>query len=234
MGDLNGRTNVEDDFIRDNTDDYSPINTTMYNKDPIYSFPLNRENTDTNNVDEQGRLILDLCKSSGMRILNGRIPGDLHGDFTRYPSNLCDMPSVIDYCLCSDPLIRQVKSFSVLPFSGISDHCCISITIEINTDIPTIIPKPIEKTDLTQDKIIYKFDDTQAHTFAHSIRSDIRVEHINSLLAQTNLDVENIDEGVSTVNEIFLSAAKKAKFISRIKGNTKSDRVRPSHCVAKT
>ena len=92
MGDLNGRTNIEDDFIRDNNDDYSPINTTIYNKDPINSFPLNRKNTDTNNVDEQGRLILDLCKSSGMRILNGRIPGDLRGDFTRYPSNLCDMP----------------------------------------------------------------------------------------------------------------------------------------------
>ena len=83
MGDLNGRTNVNEDFVRDNADDHSPINMTMYNKDPIYSFSLTRQNVDTTNADEQGKYILNLCKSSGMRILNGRTPGDHRGNFTR-------------------------------------------------------------------------------------------------------------------------------------------------------
>ena len=116
---------MDEDFIRDNTDDHSPIIMTMYNKDLVNPFPQKRQNTDTLKADEQGRLILDLCKTSGMRILNGRIPGHQHGNFTRYPSNLCDKPSVIDHFLSSDPLIGEFKSFYVLPFSGISDHCYI-------------------------------------------------------------------------------------------------------------
>ena len=95
MGYLNGRTNIDEDFITDNTDNHSHINMTMYNKDPINSFLLSRENADANNVDEQGRLILDLCKSSGMRILNGRtqvtnveILRDTHGTCMTSPALL--------------------------------------------------------------------------------------------------------------------------------------------------
>ena len=134
MGDLNGKTGVCEDFIRDSTDEHSPINMTMYNKTPTNAFPLSRQNIDANIIDEQGRLILALC--------NGRITGDQRGNFTRYPSNLSDKPSVIDYALCSESMIGQVKSFTVLPFSGISDHCCISLNIEVNVYNPTAIPKP--------------------------------------------------------------------------------------------
>ena len=78
---------------------------------------------DTNAIDEQGKLILDLCKSSALRILNGRIFGDEIGRYARYPSNNIDKPSMIDYALCSVPLIEKVRSFSVFPFTGLSDHC---------------------------------------------------------------------------------------------------------------
>ena len=94
----------------------------MYNKDPIYSFSLIRQTVDTTNADEQGKYILNLCKSSGMRILNGRTPWDHRGNFTRYPPNLHEKLSLIDYGLCSDPMMGTVKSFNVLPFSGMSDH----------------------------------------------------------------------------------------------------------------
>ena len=114
-------------FVRDNTDKHSPINSSMYIKD---SFPLNRQNMDKHTVDEQGKLILGLCKSSALRILNGRVLGDENGSFTRHPSNLTDNPSVIDYALCSASLSKEVKYCSLLPFTGLSDHCCISITIK--------------------------------------------------------------------------------------------------------
>ena len=48
MGDLNGKTMVEDDFIRDNLDKHSPINTSYYNKD-TYLHRL-RSNRDTHPV----------------------------------------------------------------------------------------------------------------------------------------------------------------------------------------
>ena len=116
----------------------------MYNKESN-SFPMNRQSMDDNSIDEQGKIILDLCKSSNLRILNGRPTGDQHGNITRYPSNINDKPSTIDYALCSFSSMPQIKSFSVLPFSGISDHCCISTTIKINRNIDTTATKPTEK-----------------------------------------------------------------------------------------
>ena len=120
MGDLNGRTKTKEDFIRDKNDKHSPINRTLaYTKDdPLHE----RQNLDTHHVDEQGKLILALCKNASMRILNGRTRGDYNGNFTRYPSKISDNPSTIDYTLCSTNLIKEIISFSVLPFSGLSDH----------------------------------------------------------------------------------------------------------------
>ena len=128
MGDLNGKTKKDEDFVRDNHDKHSPINnSSCYTRD---SLPLSRQNMDEHIVDEQGKLILALCKNSGLRILNGRTPGDLKGSLTRYPSKLTDNPSTIDYALCSEHLTEDIMSFSVFPFNGLSDHCCISLTIK--------------------------------------------------------------------------------------------------------
>ena len=52
IGDLNGRTREEDDFVRDNDDDHSPINDTKYTKDLKSPFQK-RKNMDDKNADEQ-------------------------------------------------------------------------------------------------------------------------------------------------------------------------------------
>ena len=64
MGDLNGRTKTEEDFVRDDFDKHSPINEAYYQKDiPLYRL---RSNRDSHPVDEQGRKIIDLCKTSAL------------------------------------------------------------------------------------------------------------------------------------------------------------------------
>ena len=88
MGDLNGRTNLADDFVRDSEDKYSPINNPIYIKDQI----IERKNMDITGVDAQGKKILDLCKQASYRILNGRTQGDEKGKFTRYPKALRKTP----------------------------------------------------------------------------------------------------------------------------------------------
>ena len=68
----------------------------------------------------------------------------MDGKFTRYPKRTNVNPSVIDYALCGEALLPQYFSFSVLPFTELSDHCCISTNIRIN------IPKK-SNTDETPD-----------------------------------------------------------------------------------
>ena len=129
MGDLNGRTGTDGDFVRDSDDKHSPIaDIPFYTTDS----QLTRNNRDTHAVDEQGKTILEICKANSLRILNGRTMGDEVGTFTRYPKRKFENPSVIDYTLCGEALLPSIFSFSVLPFTELSDHCCISTFIKIN------------------------------------------------------------------------------------------------------
>lgn len=92
MGDLNGRTKIEEDFVRDSEDKHSPIcNIPGY----IADTEMIRKNRDDHTIDEQGKTILDICKSNSLRILNGRTKGDEFGTFTRYPKRINENPSTI-------------------------------------------------------------------------------------------------------------------------------------------
>lgn len=47
-------------------------------------------------INNSGKILLNLCRESGLRILNGRTVGDLQGNFTCITYNGC---SVVD-CTC--------------------------------------------------------------------------------------------------------------------------------------
>ena len=66
---------------------HSPINVPYYSKDT----EIARCNQDTHATNEQGKLILDLCKSNSLRILNGGLNGDKSGKFTRTQRGLMKM-----------------------------------------------------------------------------------------------------------------------------------------------
>ena len=217
MGDLNGRTKLGEDFVRDKTDNHSPINVpSYYSRDTA----LGRKNMDEHVIDTQGKVILELCKSSKLRILNGRTPGDDHGGFTRFPSNFTDKPSVIDYALCSEPLMNEVLYFSVLPFTGLSDHCCISLKIKANVKIQTIPPsenRPIEPGKKVTTKQTFVYDKSRKHVYEQALNHDKNIETLKYFFEQEKMTSDNIDVGISKLNDILVSAAKKSGFIKRSK-----------------
>ena len=180
-----------------------------------------RENMDLHPIDEQGKLILSLCKSSALRILNGRTPGDECGSFTWYPSNLIDIPSAIDYALCSEPLIEEVKSFRVLPFNDLSDHCCISLTIKSNIPETEIEPPPPEvakqkiKHQLISKKRQVRFDKTKEHLYIQALKEDPNIDILQTYIIQPNQSRESMDNIITQVNNILLGAAKKTSLVKK-------------------
>ena len=193
-----------------------------------------RKNMDEHPVDEQGKSILNLCKTSSLRILNGRTDGDNLGKYTRYPSNTKDNPSTIDYALCSDTLIDDIRSFSVLPFSGLSDHCCISVNIKINTREPQENPsslnqgepnpdrsqanrnkKPTAK--LSSKKFTVKFDRTKEPLYIQALKEDPNVNILEYIVSQPLQSQDSIDKSISQVNSIILGAARKVKYVKKVK-----------------
>ena len=221
MGDLNGRTKLGEDFVRDYSDDHSPINVPFYKKDSY----LKRRNMDDHIIDAQGKLILEICKNSTLRILNGRTIGDTSGKFTRYPVNLFDKPSVIDYAICSQSLLEEIPYFMVLPYNGMSDHCCISLKIKTNV-LRNNLPhtKGIEEKAEVNNSVSkhrYTYDKRRKHIYEKSLQDDGNIKILSRLLDRTQINSENIEEGISQLNDILLRAAKKSCFIKRFKSQRK-------------
>ena len=133
MGDLNSRTGTEPDYIVydiNNNDRHTIPLPNDYVKD--YATP--RQNRDTA-INAQGNTLLEMCKESKLRILNGRKVGDSFGNFTFYNSN---GQSTVDYFIASECLYDQVDFFNVLPPNEFSDHCILWCSLNIRYNEPVI------------------------------------------------------------------------------------------------
>ena len=85
-------------------------------------------------VNTQGKCLLDLCISSGMRILNGRHEGDSNGELTCFTTN---GSSVLDYVVASSEIMHIIEDFSINPLTLCSDHCPIMFSLSTNTSLPS-------------------------------------------------------------------------------------------------
>ena len=73
-----------------------------------------------------GVRMLDLCKATGLRIVNGRLYQDTRGSYTFANAQGA---SVIDYLLTKPECFYLLSDFAIKPFNGHSDHACISFSL---------------------------------------------------------------------------------------------------------
>ena len=149
-GDFNARTNSACDYcVDDNIDDLLDL---PY--DYIQDVPLARNNADTSQVNQHGESLLNLCKSTGIRIINGRLIGDSTGFYTCLSPN--GAPSVIDYMLASEEIFPILKFFHVNDPTPQSIHNSLSLSIKTSIFKLTTRDKP--KT-ITPNKLIWNSGD---------------------------------------------------------------------------
>jgi hypothetical protein len=75
-----------------------------------------------------GNNVLYLCRSTGLRVDNGRLGNDkCVGKFTFYCESAC---SVIDYMLLSQTYFGLIDDFTVGDFSVYSDHAPVLFCIK--------------------------------------------------------------------------------------------------------
>ncbi|VDI55947.1 Hypothetical predicted protein [Mytilus galloprovincialis] len=122
QGDFNAYTNTIPDFV---ISDEAKFPKSKDNDYSIDSHNL-RNNLDSKSANKSGKLLIDLCKESGLRILNGRTIGDPLGKCTCITYN---GSSLVDYTLVSSNLLQCIGNFKVSDFTPISDHCLISCSL---------------------------------------------------------------------------------------------------------
>jgi exonuclease III len=102
MGDFNGRVGNLQDFIKNDTGDHLPI-PDDYLEDTL----TKHRNHYDKIINNRGHEIIDLCLSANLRIMNGRMLGDLLGNFTCFKNGV----STIDYCLVEQNVLRMFATF---------------------------------------------------------------------------------------------------------------------------
>ena len=127
-GDCNARTSSLPDFVLDDNlfyfnNDILPDEYTIDNKLP-------RSSKDHGHTNNNGMLLLDMCKQTGLRILNGRVGSDANiGQYTFVNSR---GSSLIDYVLCKPELFECVHDFKVHDPNILSDHCLVNFSLDFN------------------------------------------------------------------------------------------------------
>lgn len=121
-GDFNARTGDLTDFVSDDDSRHKYPLPEDYTADE----QLPRKNTDTV-VNSNGRLLLDFCKGTGLRIANGRVEKDANiGECTYVGRN---GSSLIDYILVSQNILDMFSSFHVCTPNIFSDHCEVKFSL---------------------------------------------------------------------------------------------------------
>ena len=124
-GDFNARTAAYPDYVADDTDRHVHMLPDEYiidsNIDPRVSQDIVRP-------DPNGLLLLELCRQSGLRIMNGRMGAD--ANVRKYTYIGFNGSSVIDYMLSSQNMLDLVKSFNIEDPNILSDHCCVKLVLE--------------------------------------------------------------------------------------------------------
>ena len=124
LGDFNARTSNKPDFVIDDDSDHTDILPDDYTPDSF----MYRYSEDMDHVNNNGLLLLEFCKQTCFRIMNGRV-GDDSG-IGRYTFVGHTGSSVVDYVLGSQEMISFVNSFEVQEPNTLSDHCLVSFSFE--------------------------------------------------------------------------------------------------------
>ena len=141
-GDFNARIGTLQDFIvmpgsdKDNVVDCIPSKFNSHLE--FLNYPRYSEDS---KVNRYGKDLIELCKSSDLRIMNGYFNSDnTTGTFTCYTAN---GKSLIDYLICDVYCYHKLSKFEIDPLTSDSDHrpLIFSFKIDLNKSSNTIIPR---------------------------------------------------------------------------------------------
>ena len=219
VGDLNARTGSLADYLDINDDAVSNILGLNFCDGPCelpkHAVPTKRINMDTK-INNNGYEIIDLCKSFGLTIVNGRLGDDnMKGNFTCFNKN--GGCSTVDDAIVSCDLFHNVQNFQVDLFDKcLSDvHCPIIVTLQSKhtfneTSNEHLMADPQFNTvcNFSVSKFMsFKWDPEKVVEYSdrlHGLTSHLQPLKVNNY---ENISQDMIDNYYSTISGYLLQAA---------------------------
>ena len=214
LGDFNGRTSTLEDFVSKDGNNY--IND--LSNDSLQ--PKNRLNFD-NTTNNHGLQLINICKNTDIRILNGRTKGDSLGRPTFHGNN---GTSIIDYAICNQETFQSVNNFVVKPPTYLSDHSQIIAWVDINKNLPereTNLPKP-EWTPLHKLPLQFDWSENSKINFRQTLKSPEIQRKLDNFIQSTFIDDEKgVNDCATEFQNVLTDAAKKSLKIRKKKTRRK-------------
>ena len=195
-GDFNARTGKLTDYVEVSGSDAFDIAPLPTNDN--CEFPKFKRHTDDHKSNKYGRELIELCKSSNMRIMNGYFQNDKStGTFTCYTPR---GKSLIDYLICDPSFYQSLQSFTIEPLNINSDHRPLVFSIQLSVNESSQVLKQKDRYAKNSVRYFrYIFDSNSVSSLIESITNV-------SGLTQHEIFIGNIirDEGVNeAVNSIY-------------------------------
>ena len=214
-GDFNAYTNNSPDFIQ-----FVSVSYVIDDDDYVEDTVLHeRANLDNRNCNAYGNTLLDLCKSCGLRIVNGRFGKDSNvGNFTCITGNSC---SIIDYLLTEVKLFSRISDFEVKErIESIHLPICLSLALSDNSYSEGKRNQVlIQYASYSRIKFIQDKKDECVQKVAHELNSE-------SINFRNYINDNSLQEALNTIMTCIYSAAECMKTI-RSKSTISKDKNQP-------
>ena len=191
IGDTNSRTATLDDYVRNDR-----IHDTLRHRlDDLFNYDIDIDLPKRINPDDNtncfGPKLLNLCKASGLRIVNGRHKNGFSNGFTFYGANGM---SVIDYLLMPSVLFGTVTQFIISNLTSFSDHSFLHIELKLLSSIRINSEKQAPETGIRQAK--YKWNSEFKDQCGECLR--VNMDRINYLTNCINFENQgSLDSSLS-------------------------------------
>ena len=143
-GDFNGRTGTGADHSTAETGDADPVDPVLLlSGASLPELLATPRSSQDEQINPAGRSLLSCCSTTDMRILNGRLPGDLHGAFTCHPAS--GGHSVVDYFIACPQAAQHAQHLEVQQVAVGFDHSLLVLQLRdwlCLHDVPAPLPPP--------------------------------------------------------------------------------------------
>ena len=185
---FNSRVAERPDYVENENEFINDLWPDGYVSDDI----LPRKSQDKT-VNEYDRSLLEFCKASGLRILNGRLGVD--GSVGKYTCTNVHGSSVIDMVLTKYALFDLFNYFEVHDPNNLSGQCVVDICISSCIDNIENCDKNVTH-NTTSIPYMYKWDNIKKDLYVNALSAD-EISHQLDMLSQT-IDVA---ESTSDIND---------------------------------
>ena len=208
-GDFNARCGLLQDYMENDDVDY------IFNdENSLYDidyFKANRNSKDTI-CNQFGMTLIELCKTLGIHMLNGRIFNDKTDNFT---STANDGSSLVDYFIVSSNLFSYITHFEIGNRHE-SDHFPLICNMSFNTlTLENNNESNGNHSNNAYDFKRYKWDDDKKESFVNNLRTIL--SNVKSSIID-DIDVD-VNSAINKIVNMFQNAARRMKIKPFVKQN---------------